>query len=311
MSTRAPGDKSGAAERAGRRPPGRDVVETLLGTQAHAILRPAGGCTTRSGRPPDRTRRPPDGVSLSEADPGHGRPRAVPALSRLDPAQRGRGGRIASLGQVGPVGGRQAGDRRGQRAALALGGRVSQGTRRSCSAGGRASAPNARCEVRRATLLAGPRETVARRHVSLGLAPRAMPPAAGQRPSMAAPRSRRSPSKRAGRPGPNRATCWPAASGSLRTWNCRCCWVARSDAAVAVDSHQESTVRGTYCAGELTGIGGAELAVVEGLIAGLSATGRKQEAAAHFAARARGDALRQGPRPGLRPPRRIAEPARQ
>jgi D-hydroxyproline dehydrogenase subunit alpha len=47
------------------------------------------------------------------------------------------------------------------------------------------------------------------------------------------------------------------------------------DQAVVVDDWQESTVSGVYCAGEITGIGGAELALVEGLIAGYAATGRK------------------------------------
>ena len=45
--------------------------------------------------------------------------------------------------------------------------------------------------------------------------------------------------------------------------------------AVVVDSWQESTVPGVYCAGELTGIGGAELALIEGRIAGFAAVGRK------------------------------------
>jgi len=57
---------------------------------------------------------------------------------------------------------------------------------------------------------------------------------------------------------------------------------------VAVDSVQESSVPGIYCAGELTGIGGAELALIEGEIAGLAAIGRADEAAGRFAARARG-----------------------
>ena len=61
----------------------------------------------------------------------------------------------------------------------------------------------------------------------------------------------------------------------------------RNDA-IVVDPWQESTVQGVYCAGELTGIGGAELALIEGDIAGLAATGRKDEAASRFTARARG-----------------------
>jgi hypothetical protein len=57
---------------------------------------------------------------------------------------------------------------------------------------------------------------------------------------------------------------------------------------VVVDSWQESTVKGVYCAGELTGVGGAELALAEGEIAGLAAVGREDQAATRFAARARG-----------------------
>jgi NADPH-dependent 2,4-dienoyl-CoA reductase/sulfur reductase-like enzyme len=58
--------------------------------------------------------------------------------------------------------------------------------------------------------------------------------------------------------------------------------------AVVVDAWQETTVKGVYCAGELTGIGGAELALVEGEIAGLAAIGRKEQAACCFARRRRG-----------------------
>ncbi len=58
--------------------------------------------------------------------------------------------------------------------------------------------------------------------------------------------------------------------------------------AVVVDSWQESTVKGVYSAGELTGIGGAELALAEGEISGLAAVGRNDQAATRFAARARG-----------------------
>jgi NADPH-dependent 2,4-dienoyl-CoA reductase/sulfur reductase-like enzyme len=47
------------------------------------------------------------------------------------------------------------------------------------------------------------------------------------------------------------------------------------DGAVVVNMRQQTTVRGVYCAGELTGIGGAELAVTEGTLAGLAATGRR------------------------------------
>jgi D-hydroxyproline dehydrogenase subunit alpha len=47
---------------------------------------------------------------------------------------------------------------------------------------------------------------------------------------------------------------------------------------VRVDEFQETTVSKVFCAGEPTGIGGAELSLVEGQIAGLAATGRTTEA---------------------------------
>jgi NADPH-dependent 2,4-dienoyl-CoA reductase/sulfur reductase-like enzyme len=43
---------------------------------------------------------------------------------------------------------------------------------------------------------------------------------------------------------------------------------------VAVDERQETTVAGVYCAGEPTGIGGVDLSLVEGEIAGLVAADR-------------------------------------
>ncbi|MFZ0730835.1 MAG: FAD/NAD(P)-binding oxidoreductase [Candidatus Sulfotelmatobacter sp.] len=51
-----------------------------------------------------------------------------------------------------------------------------------------------------------------------------------------------------------------------------------SDGFVQVDDTQQTSVEGTYCAGEPTGIGGVELALVEGQIAGLAATGQTSEA---------------------------------
>ena len=47
---------------------------------------------------------------------------------------------------------------------------------------------------------------------------------------------------------------------------------------VRVDPWQASSVPGIYCAGELTGIGGADAALVEGQIAGLAASGRHDAA---------------------------------
>lgn len=61
--------------------------------------------------------------------------------------------------------------------------------------------------------------------------------------------------------------------------------------AVAVDSHQRTSVPRVYCAGEGTGIGGVDLALVEGRIAGLAATGRTAEAEELFAERARWQAF--------------------
>jgi NADPH-dependent 2,4-dienoyl-CoA reductase/sulfur reductase-like enzyme len=49
--------------------------------------------------------------------------------------------------------------------------------------------------------------------------------------------------------------------------------------AVVVDGRQETSVPGVYCAGEPTGIGGSDLSLVEGEIAGLCAAGRDDEAA--------------------------------
>ena len=48
---------------------------------------------------------------------------------------------------------------------------------------------------------------------------------------------------------------------------------------VEVDQSQETSVPGVYCAGEPTGVGGLELALVEGEIAGLAVVGREGDAA--------------------------------
>lgn len=47
---------------------------------------------------------------------------------------------------------------------------------------------------------------------------------------------------------------------------------------VSVDENMQTSIPGVYCAGEPTGIGGVELAVLEGRIAGLAAAGRPEEA---------------------------------
>jgi NADPH-dependent 2,4-dienoyl-CoA reductase/sulfur reductase-like enzyme len=54
---------------------------------------------------------------------------------------------------------------------------------------------------------------------------------------------------------------------------------------VQVDEFQETTVRAVFCAGEPTSIGGSELALIEGQIAGLAAAGRTTEAKAWFGKR--------------------------
>jgi NADPH-dependent 2,4-dienoyl-CoA reductase/sulfur reductase-like enzyme len=54
---------------------------------------------------------------------------------------------------------------------------------------------------------------------------------------------------------------------------------------VRVDDFQQTTIPGVFCAGEPTSIGGVELALVEGQIAGLAASGRAERARILFAAR--------------------------
>jgi D-hydroxyproline dehydrogenase subunit alpha len=66
---------------------------------------------------------------------------------------------------------------------------------------------------------------------------------------------------------------------------------------VAVDEFQQSSVADVYCVGESTGIGGVEVALVEGQIAGLAACERHNNAQSLFTARAQAqrfaDALNQ------------------
>ncbi len=54
---------------------------------------------------------------------------------------------------------------------------------------------------------------------------------------------------------------------------------------VAVDEYQQSSIPGVYCAGEITGIGGLDLALAEGEIAGYAAAGNPEAARKLFAAR--------------------------
>ena len=57
------------------------------------------------------------------------------------------------------------------------------------------------------------------------------------------------------------------------------------DGAVWVDDWQETSTGGVYCAGESTGVGGVELALIEGRIAGYSAVDNRKEAARLFGSR--------------------------
>ena len=58
-----------------------------------------------------------------------------------------------------------------------------------------------------------------------------------------------------------------------------------TNGAAIVDEWQQSTVPGIFCAGETTGIGGLELSLVEGQIAGLAAAGQQDRARSLFARR--------------------------
>jgi NADPH-dependent 2,4-dienoyl-CoA reductase/sulfur reductase-like enzyme len=57
------------------------------------------------------------------------------------------------------------------------------------------------------------------------------------------------------------------------------------DGCVEVDEWQQTSVAGVYCAGEPTGIGGLELSLAEGQIAGYAAAGNRTNAANIFAIR--------------------------
>jgi len=111
--------------------------------------------------------------------------------------------------------------------------------------------------------------------------------------------------------------CWPvAAQGDEklsvvrlrrgeRSWQVQCDYLAcgfhllpnielalllgceAQDGAVRVDDFQQTSIPGVYCAGEATGIGGVELSLVEGQIAGYAAVERHDEARHLFAARER------------------------
>jgi len=113
---------------------------------------------------------------------------------------------------------------------------------------------------------------------------------------------------------PYQTGCWPlAAHGSeklesvtlrrgSRTWTEPCDYLAcgfglvpntelaallgcRIEEGVAVDEHQRTSVPGVYSAGEATGIGGLDLSLIEGEIAGFAAAGREEDARRRFADR--------------------------
>jgi NADPH-dependent 2,4-dienoyl-CoA reductase/sulfur reductase-like enzyme len=54
---------------------------------------------------------------------------------------------------------------------------------------------------------------------------------------------------------------------------------------VVVDEWQQTSVKDVFCAGETTGIGGVELSLIEGQIAGYTATDEKEKAESFFAER--------------------------
>lgn len=60
------------------------------------------------------------------------------------------------------------------------------------------------------------------------------------------------------------------------------------DGFVKVDEFQQTSIPGIFCAGEPAGIGGLELALIEGQIAGLAASGQTKQASQMFRARAQG-----------------------
>jgi NADPH-dependent 2,4-dienoyl-CoA reductase/sulfur reductase-like enzyme len=67
----------------------------------------------------------------------------------------------------------------------------------------------------------------------------------------------------------------------------RMCGCRLQQGFVQVDEYQQTSVAGTFCAGEPTGIGGLELALAEGEIAGYAATNWEDRAKHLFAKRAR------------------------
>ncbi|MCZ7636476.1 MAG: NAD(P)/FAD-dependent oxidoreductase [Verrucomicrobia bacterium] len=116
---------------------------------------------------------------------------------------------------------------------------------------------------------------------------------------------------------PYQTGCWPVAAqggdaveavvltDGRRRWTDRCDYLAcgfglvpnlelaqllgchLNPTGVRVDHRQETSVPGVFCAGEPTGIGGAERALVEGQLAGFAAAEREEEVARLQAARLR------------------------
>ncbi len=116
---------------------------------------------------------------------------------------------------------------------------------------------------------------------------------------------------------PYRTGCWPVAAdgdGKLesvtfsdghKSWQQRCDYLACGfglvpnlelplllgcgveDGAVKVDPNQQTTIPTVSCAGETTGVGGLDLALAEGQIAGWTAAGQPERARHLFAARAK------------------------
>jgi NADPH-dependent 2,4-dienoyl-CoA reductase/sulfur reductase-like enzyme len=66
------------------------------------------------------------------------------------------------------------------------------------------------------------------------------------------------------------------------------CGLNPRNTGIHVNDYQQSSVENVYCAGEITGIGGLELSLAEGEIAGLAAAGRLETARTRFHARQSG-----------------------
>lgn len=114
---------------------------------------------------------------------------------------------------------------------------------------------------------------------------------------------------------PHLTSCWPVAANGdnqlrsltlrrgQKTWEVACDYLACGfhllpntelavffgcalrEGVVQVDEFQQTTMSGIYCAGESTGIGGLEVSLIEGQIAGFAATDQQEKARALFAER--------------------------